>query len=295
MALTLGLEQLGIRVWPVLAEPLPPGYDFLPGADRLGTSLPHPLPDLGIVVDCDGSARLGPLEPVFLGLPELIDIDHHATRQTFGTLHWVDPRAAAAGELIARLLRALRVRPTPQIATNIYTAILTDTGRFSYSNTSPAALRTAARMVAAGASPVAVYRGRYESKSLPALHLLGRALCSLTVSPDGMVAWAVLDREAFAAAGAGANDTESIIDVLRTVRGGELALLFSEQADGSVRASLRSRGKVNVARLARAFGGGGHPRAAGCTLPGPLDQAVTRLLAAARQALADAQHALAGD
>jgi len=285
LALTLGLESLGMTVYPVLAEPLPPLYAFLPGAERLTTTLPSTLPDLGIAVDCDGSGRLGSLEPAFLGLPELVDIDHHASGRRFGTAHWVDPRAAAAGELVESLLRGLGVRFTPDMAQNLYAAIYTDTGRFSYSNTGPRALNAAARMVRAGAQPVLIFRNLYESRPPAAVRLQGEALRTLQLTDDGLVAWAVLTREAFAAAGAERTDTEGIIEAVRTVRGIEVGILFAEQADGTIRASLRSRGRVDVARLALAFGGGGHPRAAGCTLPGPLPEATARLVGAAHRAL----------
>ena len=294
LALTLGLEQLGMQVWPTLAEPLPPNYAFLPGADRLSTTLPDPLPALAIVLDCDGPSRLGPLEAPLLRAPELLDIDHHSTGKVFGARHWLDAEAAATGEMVEVLLRELGVRLTPEIALNLYAAILTDTGRFSFANTTSRSLESAARMVAAGAQPVVIYRNLYESKPAASLHLLGEAL--VTLRTEGRLAWAALSQEAFLRSGAERAETEGIIDSIRAVRGVELGMLCTQQPDGSVRASLRSRGRVDVARLALQFGGGGHPRAAGCTLPGPLPQAVDRLVAAARQALEQADRdALAGD
>lgn len=294
VALTLGLRALGKTVYPVLAEPAPALYSFLPGIELLSTDLPDPLPDLAIAVDCDGSGRLGRLEAPLLARPVVIDIDHHVSGNTFGTHRWVDPRASAAGELVDRLLRALGVTITPDIATNLYTAIFTDTGRFSYSNTTPRALRAAARLVAEGAFPPTIFRPLYETKSLGALRLLGHALVRLELAAGGRLAWSALSRDDFGAAGANGDDTDGIINSIRATKGVEMGLLFTEQPDGTVRVNIRTSGRVSAAGLAGQFGGGGHPRAAGCTLPGPLKEAAARVLAAAETALAEADRAVAG-
>jgi phosphoesterase RecJ-like protein len=288
LALSLALEKPGRRVSALSADPIPDNYRFLPGSDRLLSQPLSPTPDLGIVVDCDGLSRLGPLEPAFASLPHLIDIDHHHTEKVFGDVHLIDPGAGASGEIVAGLLRALTIPLDPDIATCLYTALLTDTGRFCYGNTTPRTLRVAAQMVAAGAHPQQISRKIYEERSMEATHLLGLALSRLSPSLDGRVVSSVLTQRDFAATGAEPADTEGIIDHLRAIGGPHVALLLVEANHQEVRVSLRSDGKVDVSKIAAGFGGGGHMMAAGCTMPGTAEEACRRILDALRRAFEEA-------
>jgi phosphoesterase RecJ-like protein len=286
LGLALGLERTGLRAFPVCADPVPAIYRFLPGAERIAAELPAQPTMLAIAVDADGLERLG---TIALGLERactIIDIDHHATEKAFGRLRWVDPRASAAGEMIYRLLAAMGVPPDPDIATCLYTAILSDTGRFCYANTTPRALRISADLVRAGADPARVYREVYESKSFSATKLLGLALGRMQQTLDGRIVFSTLTQQDFRAAGSAADETEGIVDHLRAVRGAHAAALFTELPDGAVKVSLRSQGRTNVGEVALHFGGGGHVNAAGCTLPGPPQQAQQRMLDALSRALA---------
>lgn len=285
LALALGLESAGLRAFPVSADPVPDIYRFLPGADRIRDHLPPQPPMLAISVDADGLARVGRFAAELERVCALVDMDHHATDKAFGDLHWVDPGAAATGEMVYRLLRALPVALTPDIATCLYTAILTDTGRFCYSNTTPRALRIGAQLVRAGADLPLIYREVYESKSFPASKLLGLALGRLRRADDVRVAFSELTPEDFRAAGADLEETEGIVDHLRAVREAWAAALFVELPEGAIRVSMRSRGAVDVGEVALRFGGGGHLNAAGCTLPGPMPEAQKRLLRALLEAL----------
>ena len=280
LGLALGLEAIGIRTFPVCADPVPLTYRFLPAADRVSAELPAQPPMLAVAVDADGIARVGKFGPDLERACTVIDIDHHATEKAFGQVQWVDPRAAATGEMIFRLLDAMRVPLSPDIATCIYTAILTDTGRFCYSNTSPRALSISARLVRAGASPPHIYREVYESKSFSASRLLGLALGRLNQVAGGRVTFSTLTQEDFRSAGSTPDETEGIIDHLRAVRRAQAAALFVELPDGAIRVSLRSQGKTDVGDVALRFGGGGHVNAAGCTVSGPMREAQERILAA---------------
>jgi phosphoesterase RecJ-like protein len=285
LGLALGLESIGIRTFPVCADPVPEVYDFLPGADRVRSDLPAQLPMLGVSVDADGVGRVGKFGPDLERLCALIDIDHHATEKAFGSVQWVDPRAGATGELVYRLLRGLEVALTPDMATCLYTAIITDTGRFCYSNTTPRVLRVAADLVRAGASPPQIYREVYESKSFSASRLLGLALGRLRQADTDRVVYSALTQEDFRAAGSAPEETEGIIDHLRAVREAYAAALFVELPDGAVRVSMRSRGAVDVGEVALRFGGGGHVNASGCTVPGPLAEAQRLVLSALVEAV----------
>lgn len=292
LGLALALESRGAQVARLAADPVPPTYLFLPSADQVTSQPPSWQPDVGIALDCDGSARLGALEPAFLSLPHLMDIDHHATDRTFGEVRLVDPAAAATGEIVHLLLERLGAPPTPGVATCLYTAVLTDTGRFSYGNTSANALALAARLVAAGAQPELIARRVYAERSMAATHLLGVALSRLSADVNGVVVSSTLSLSDFAETGATAADTEGIIDHLRAIGGPRVALLLVQMAPEEVRVSLRSDGSVDVSAIAYRFGGGGHAMAAGCLCQGTVEKARREVLAAVSECLqSDATHA----
>lgn len=192
----------------------------------------------------------------------------------------MDRTAAATSELVYGLLRELEVRLTPEIATNLLAAVLTDTGSFRFTNVTADSFRIAAALVDAGAHPAPIYEAVYSSRSFDATRLLGRLLDALDRTPDGAVVWASLRRADFERLNVGTEHTEGFIDQIRMVEGNEVALFFREEPDGSIRVSLRSRGRVNVARVAERFDGGGHLPAAGCTLLCPLPDAVRQVVAA---------------
>jgi phosphoesterase RecJ-like protein len=286
LAMLLGLEQLGKSVRAVSPDGVPELYRFLPDWKRVsggGDSIAEVRYDLAIGLDCDGSDRLGSAESPVLSAAAVIDIDHHTGPDPFGDVQLVDPTAAATGELVYELLRELGVRITPEIAVCLLAAILTDTGSFRYTNTSARTFRIAADLLDAGAHPGPIFEAVYGSRPYGSSRLLGRLLQRLERSEDGRIVWAALSREDFRALGVEMDATEGFVDQVRMVEGGEVALFFREEPAGEVRVSLRSRGAVNVARVAAEFGGGGHVPAAGCTLPGPLETAVRRVVDAVRR------------
>jgi phosphoesterase RecJ-like protein len=274
LALSMALEQRGVRVLRLCADPVPQVYSFMPGARLISRRLPASLPKAAVVVDCDGPARLGSMQGALDRFETVIDIDHHSGDHPFGTVVWVDPRAAAAALMIHRLLKAMRARITPAIATCLYTGILTDTGRFTNRSTNAETFDASAELARMGADPARIASLVYESRPAGSARLLGAALSRLAVRDGGRLIIGYLTRSDFAQAKAAQEDTEGIVDHLRGIRGARVAALLSEQEDGTVRVSLRSRGRVNVARVATAFGGGGHPGAAGCILPGSMQSAM---------------------
>ncbi len=286
LGLTLALKKQGKRVAPLCADPPPENYLFLPGADRISSSPPTWKAQLGLVVDCDGLTRLGSIQPIFDILPHLVDIDHHHTDHAFGEYRLVDSRAGATAEIICYLLKGMEVEVSPDIATCLYTAILTDTGRFCFGNTTSHSLRIAAEMVEAGANPHQIARRIYEKRSMEATHLLGLALSRLSSDLEGQVVSVMLTREDFEQTEAAPSDTEGIIDHLRAIGGPRVALLLVEPQNGGVRVSLRSDGSVDVSEIALSFGGGGHMMAAGCTVEGKAEEVRRRVLEAVGQSLA---------
>ncbi len=212
----------------------------------------------------------------------MINIDHHPDNKRYGDINWIDPTASATGEMVYDLLTTLELPITPSIATNLYTAIHTDTGSFRYSNTTSKTFTAVADLVARGADPAYVASCLYEARAPGSLKLLGELLQKVEVSPDGRVAWLCLSPgsvpESFV-------EAEDLVTYPRSLAGVKVSLLLREVGDGRVKVSLRAKGEVNVGKLAARFGGGGHANAAGCTVEGTLDQVRSAILRAASQAI----------
>jgi phosphoesterase RecJ-like protein len=263
---------------------VPAKYRFLPGAGEVLTECgPR---EVAVAVDCDGARRLGAAAETVHQAQIVIDIDHHAGHNAFGHIAWVDSRAPAAGFQVYELLKALGDVCTPEIATCLYCAVGTDSGYFRYANTSPRLLRAAAEMVECGADPKAIADATLQRYPPEVVRLAGRALAGLTVRLDGRAAVSVLTLDDFREAGT--NETEGLIDHLRTVSRVDLLILMRASEEGW-RVSLRSLAGVDVSRVAKALGGGGHAAAAGCTLQGSLDEAWATLEAALGAAMHDGE------
>lgn len=292
-ALTAALRHLGVPAvasWgsreagqpPAL---LPPGYDFLPCLDA--AAAPDELPAApDVLVCCDTAApgRLGTLAGLLDTAGTTIVVDHHATATPYGTIRVVDPAAAATTVLVAQLIAELAVPLDEGIANALYLGLVTDTGRFSFSSTSPSDLRLAAELMEAGAEASRIARHVYDTATLGWLRLMGAALARVQVDPDADLIWGAVHQADFTSADADADDAEGLLDLLRRVADIDVACLMRETPGGQWRVSLRSRGGTDVAAIAAAFGGGGHRLAAGFTAPGPpeaIAAAVTDLLTAA--------------
>ena len=287
LAMARCLRALGKRAQVVAPDPLPANLRFL---DPDGLCVPPAAArgpfDLGLFLDCADLERIGSAQALVPNLPEIVNIDHHTSNRRYGTLNFIDGGAGACGEVVARLIDDLGWQPDPEAATALFTALSTDTGSFRYENTRPDTLRLAARLVEGGADVPRISREVWDSRSLAAIHVLSLALPTLRVEGGGQVASLVLSREMMAAAGAAAGDQEGLVDYPRSLRGVEVAMVCVEDAQGTVRVSLRSNRRVDVSTLAARFGGGGHVRAAGCTVTGGLEEVRGTVVAAAVEALA---------
>jgi phosphoesterase RecJ-like protein len=274
------LEGAGITSTPVLPDddPLPSTYAFLPGAERFIRAADASVPDVFVALDSPDTRRLVLAEPLARAARTLIMIDHHPDASFGDAIAILDPEAAATGCLVWELARHLGVEPDERAATCLYTALLTDTGRFSYSNTSAQTFRFAAEMVAAGAVPNDIYRAVYENRSAGAQALLARALGRITVANHGRVAYSWVYDADLAGTGARPAEGEDLIDHIRALRGVEAVFLVKVDARGKARVSLRAKDSTDVGTVARRLGGGGHRAAAGVTLPGGLDEALAAVL-----------------
>jgi len=269
----LGLARLlrrlgkGAVVWNL--DPIPAIYRPLPGSDRVhsGAEPPAGFPekfDSIVVLECPSPDRTG-LEEHLTSLP-VINIDHHLGNQHYGAVNWVDSAAPAVGEMVFRLAQALKVALEPEIASCLYLTLVTDTGGFRFSNATPAAFEAAAALVREGAHPEQVAQWLYESQPAAVVRLLGEMLRTLALHHGGRIATVRLEPEMFARAGAAAGDSEGLIDHPRSIAGVDAVALVRRREDGSYKVSLRSRGEVDVEKIARHHGGGGHRNAAGYAL-----------------------------
>jgi phosphoesterase RecJ-like protein len=245
--------------------------------------------DLAIVVDTGEIPRIGRMQEALRELPTLV-IDHHPPGdQPIGGISFRDPKACAAAELVCDVISAANGPWNEYVAQGIYVGILTDTGGFRFENTTPECHEVAAEMVRLGVSPETVYERVYGWAPLRKYQLLQRALKTLEHDDAFGVTWMTIPGEAYVEVGATADDLEGIVDIPRAIEGTQVGILFRPITSGEVKISFRSNGPVDVNVLARRFNGGGHVKASGAVVPGPMDRAIDEVLEATRQAVARAR------
>jgi phosphoesterase RecJ-like protein len=282
LAATLALRQLGKDAVMYLPgkTPLPREYAFMPLADLVREPPPDATERVLLAVDCAKEDRIGD-DAALSRAPLVLDIDHHHDNTRFGDLNLIVADASSTGEVLRDVFAELGVAVTPELAEPLYIALVTDTGRFQYANTTPKALRLAAELVEAGADVHAVFQQVYESVEFAKLKLLARALGRAEVLEGGRIVVSHLVRSDFTEVGAAEPYSEGIIDYLRAVEGAELAALIREQLNESTHAykgSLRSSiDELDVSAIARRFGGGGHRQAAGFSTDLRLEEIVEQI------------------
>jgi len=287
LAMAFALDALGKQVRIVNADPAPDHYQGFPGMHRIQIApQAEPDGDTVIVMECSDLSRTGVagLEDAFI-----INIDHHAGNRMYGAVNWFDESAAACGEMVFEVIRALGVPMSEQIATHIYLAILTDTGSFHHSNITPRTFDICRQCVEAGVNPAAMARRVFDSNSFGKLKLIGAVLDSMELVDDGRLAILHMDDDMLRACGCTHNDTEGLINLPLTAREIQAVAFLKGTSDDGVRVSLRSKYDVDVRRVAAQYGGGGHKNAAGFTVDGPVGavkpQLVASLIAAINEGL----------
>lgn len=273
----------------VKVDEIPEIYRFLPGSDRFvrWDQVSGDF-DLALFLDCGDPSRTGPALAVARRAKVSVNIDHHVTNTHFGDYNYVDPGCSSVGEQIYRLLNEANIPLDKDIAACLYTSIITDTGGFRYENTTVDTHLVAAHLLTFDVQPQAVSQAIYERKTLSSLRLQALALGTLQVGHGGETAWMEVTREMLDRVGSSDEETDGLINYARSIQGVEVGLFFRELPDGGIRVGFRSKGRVDVSRVAADLGGGGHPRAAGCSLAGPLAQARERVLEAIEKALGNA-------
>jgi len=275
LALYQILKQMGKSTFVVMSDAVPLIYARLPYANVVMhcQKLPENTPEAVIILECDGiqRTRLYGLEGRFL-----INIDHHHSARAFADVNWIDSKACAVAEMVHCLARATGVKITPEIATCLYTAVLTDTGSFCFSGTNDRTFDLALQLVRSGANPVDIAHTVYFSNPTSKMRLLGAALSNL--HREGGLAYMHISLSEMERSGGLEEDCEGLVNYALGIQGVEVALFFRELEDGRYRVSLRSKGQVNVAAVAEQFGGGGHSCASGCAVSGPLATSLELIL-----------------
>jgi phosphoesterase RecJ-like protein len=286
LAFAEALRTVGKKVWVIIPPPLPEMYSWLPGYDQIVDRPPVGAdPLLVLFFDAGNMERSGNAARHIATHATIVNIDHHLTNAMFGDINVIDPDAAAVGEMVVDMLDSYGYEITPPIATNLYTAIMTDTGGFRHENTTAHALETAARLARLGADPGRIASMVYKSRPLTTLKLNALSLAEMQVEADGRLVWSKVTRRMLEESGAVMAEAEGIIDNLNSIAGLDLAVLFKEVGERLTKISVRSRGAVDAAALTAEFGGGGHLRAAGAEIAEPMEVAITLVIAAAHNAL----------
>lgn len=291
LALAALIRRLGKSAFVATDGGIPEAFEFFPRiAPVVGRLTPQLSADVIMTVDVPVLERLGCMQKLFERMKRTVVIDHHVSNRYFGQINWVDPKAAAVGEMIYRLYRVFGLKPSRNEALCLYVSIVTDTGSFRYMSTTPEVHRITADLIAQGVSPLKTAQDLYECHTARDLRFLGAVLQDLKTTPDKKIAWLEIPRSRYRAFRPGPEISDELVNYPRAVKTAEVAFVLKQELpDGKIRISFRSKGRVDVNRIARQFDGGGHPAASGCTIIGTIPQARRKVLDAVRKAVASSR------
>jgi phosphoesterase RecJ-like protein len=278
LALYYVLKYLGKKACVYNESGVPRILHFLPGSSEIVKEITSVNEfDCIFVVDCGDLGRIGNLKNKLEKL-KIVNIDHHATNEYFGDLNFVDKNASATGEVLFDLLKELKIPINYEIAVNLYTAIVVDTGSFRYASTRPKSFQIAAELLQVGVDPWFVSMNIYENYPYERMKLLGEVLSTLTLHLEGKVAFMLVTKDMLKKYGASIDITEGFVNFGRAIEGVELSIIFKETNCNSFKLSMRSKGNIDVSLIAKSLGGGGHKNAAGCKINGTYEEAKKRVL-----------------
>lgn len=275
------LKQLGKSFTMINEGAMPSKFSYLWGSDQVldfGKEAPGKLYQTIISVDCADFSRMGRISTLFDDQAQLLNVDHHPTNDRFGSCHLIKPDAAATVQILYDLAIHMKLVPNLEFGDCIYTGLLTDTGGFRYSNTSPEVLQIGATLLSLGVKGSIIAEQVLERVTYSQIVLLQKALSTLSFANDRKLAWLAVSLSDLELTGASSDDLDGLVNYPRNVEGVEVGMLFKEKAAGVIKVSLRSSGLVDVAAIAQSLGGGGHVRASGCTIQGTLEEAVAKMV-----------------
>lgn len=282
------LSCLGKKYTMLNEGPIPKRMEYLWHSDEIinmASSEPPRQYSNVICVDCADFQRVGLTQRYFEKDALILNIDHHPTNNGYGFVNLIKPDAAATAEILFDLLKTFEIEWDIDIATALYTGLLTDTGGFRYTNTSPKVMAAVSELLSYGVNGPELAETLLEEMTLPQIKILNKALNTLQLSPEGDIAWLYVTPEDMIECAAANEDLEGLVNYPRNIRGVEVGILFKVIHEHAVKVSLRSAGKVDVADLAQTFGGGGHTRAAGARIEATLETAIAQVLEEVRRHL----------
>jgi len=268
-------------------------FDFLPGIRHIkqyeGEDIDYTI---AMVLDCPTLDRAGSVRGLLSKAKKIVNIDHHISNDKFGDVNWVSSGSSSVGEMIYTLYKELKIKMSKEAALCIYISILTDTGSFNYSNTSGLTHRIASEILELGIKPEEVSNRVYENKSIEEIKLLGSAINSLETVENDRIAVMVYTKDMLKKTGCGYPNTENFINIARSIKNVDIAIFIKEHTDkeNEFNISLRSKGNINVNKLASFFGGGGHKNAAGCIIRGTLAEVRSKIILKAKEVLKKQRH-----
>jgi bifunctional oligoribonuclease and PAP phosphatase NrnA len=290
IAIAIAAERMGKRAEVVSGDPPPPFLAFLPRIEQVRRA-PALEPDVAVVVDAGDLARTGSVatdHADWLTRARIANIDHHVSNPGFGHANWVDPSAAATCEMVALMLPELGVALEVELATALLAGIVQDTHTFAHPNATPRTLRVAASLVEAGADLSQINRAVYADKPFSTLALWGMILAGIGQRCDGRIVFASMTTQMLKETGESPTASEGFVDLLASTKAADITVLFKQADEESTRVSVRTTERADAVAITKAFGGGGHARAAGCTVTAALDEARERVLAECERELARA-------
>jgi len=277
VALGMILEKLGLSVSLYCADEVPRAYRFLAGTEKVKREVfPQNNFDIVFVVDCSVLDRAGDKIDLRKLSGLMINIDHHPDNSQFGDINYV-MKTSSVSEEIFDICQYFKIKIDKPIADCLYTAMITDNGNFRYENTTPKTFKIAAELLKAGVDTHDLTTRIYDNRSISAIKLSARAMLELKTSPDRKIAWSTVTEKMMLDTAAKGEDLLGMVDRIRSIEGVEVAILFREDK-GRVKINFRSKDRVNVSEIARRFGGGGHAKAAGAIVEGPLDKAQEKVV-----------------
>jgi len=278
IALYILLKKMGKEVALINSFPLPARYKFLPNSGLIKHNITLPNSELAFVLDVGSKGRLGNMRDHINNIKTVINIDHHLGNDRFGIINWVDPRMSSVGELIFHLYKYMDLKIRRPEAICLYTAILTDTGSFQYSNTSAETHLAVSELLETGIDHTWICNQIYQNIPVSKLKLLQLALETLSFDAKGKIGYMFITSDMYTKACATEEDSEEIVEYARNAEGVEVGILFKQHSNGNIKISFRSKGKVNVNKIASKFGGGGHHNAAACTIKGELSSVLKNVV-----------------
>ena len=283
LALYFILKKLNKKVTILNQDRIPKIYDFLPDSDKVqywnNNRINPKSIDVGIALDCSSIKRIGRTYEIFKDIKTIINIDHHKSNENFGNLNYLDCSVSSVGEIIYELITFLNIDLLDEkISTCLFTAIITDTGSFRYSNVSSKTFGVASHLTRHRIKSHLIANNIYNRSTYPGLKLLGESLLTLEMDDSNYVSWLTITRKMLNDTNANDEDIEGIINIATTLNNVEISILFRETKDNKIKVSFRSKGNFDVNKFAGKFKGGGHPNAAGCLCLGKLDEIKEKIL-----------------